>query len=214
MLHWQVAEPIMNCIDDWESFYRGITAVNRSLSGKDLLRVVVSSLQIMIIEGMESFSWISRIWYAWHHRKIIFRHRWSVTIGHVISLLVCRSVVRRCPRPSWSNEWWFNRFGSLGVTWFSENLFVEFIKTGLRGGLLVGCLQFRSKNWLIFECKRPNIFYNIKFILTVAFGRSRIKTSFQKSTPRRGIEPRSPAWQAGILTTILTWSWPCASARH
>ena len=26
---------------------------------------------------------------------------------------------------------------------------------------------------------------------------------FQKS-PRRGIEPRSPAWQAGILTTILS----------
>ena len=25
-----------------------------------------------------------------------------------------------------------------------------------------------------------------------------------KSAPRRGIEPRSPAWQAGILTTILT----------
>ena len=27
----------------------------------------------------------------------------------------------------------------------------------------------------------------------------------KKSTPRRGIEPRSPAWQAGILTTILSW---------
>ena len=26
-------------------------------------------------------------------------------------------------------------------------------------------------------------------------------------SPRRGIEPRSPAWQAGILTTILTRSW-------
>ena len=25
----------------------------------------------------------------------------------------------------------------------------------------------------------------------------------KKKTPRRGIEPRSPAWQAGILTTIL-----------
>ena len=25
--------------------------------------------------------------------------------------------------------------------------------------------------------------------------------------PRRGIEPRSPAWQAGILTTILTRKW-------
>ena len=25
-----------------------------------------------------------------------------------------------------------------------------------------------------------------------------------KKSPRRGIEPRSPAWQAGILTTILT----------
>ena len=28
-----------------------------------------------------------------------------------------------------------------------------------------------------------------------------------KGTPRRGIEPRSPAWQAGILTTILSWSY-------
>ena len=28
----------------------------------------------------------------------------------------------------------------------------------------------------------------------------------KKITPRRGIEPRSPAWQAGILTTILSWS--------
>ena len=27
-----------------------------------------------------------------------------------------------------------------------------------------------------------------------------------KNAPRRGIEPRSPAWQAGILTTILSWS--------
>ena len=26
----------------------------------------------------------------------------------------------------------------------------------------------------------------------------------QKNPPRRGIEPRSPAWQAGILTTILS----------
>ena len=26
----------------------------------------------------------------------------------------------------------------------------------------------------------------------------------KKKSPRRGIEPRSPAWQAGILTTILT----------
>ena len=32
-----------------------------------------------------------------------------------------------------------------------------------------------------------------------------INNSFiiRKKTPRRGIEPRSPAWQAGILTTIL-----------
>ena len=27
---------------------------------------------------------------------------------------------------------------------------------------------------------------------------------WNKTSPRRGIEPRSPAWQAGILTTILT----------
>ena len=29
-------------------------------------------------------------------------------------------------------------------------------------------------------------------------------TRRKKKSPRRGIEPRSPAWQAGILTTILT----------
>ena len=28
-----------------------------------------------------------------------------------------------------------------------------------------------------------------------------------KESPRRGIEPRSPAWQAGILTTILPRNW-------
>ena len=30
-----------------------------------------------------------------------------------------------------------------------------------------------------------------------------IKIMTKKNPPRRGIEPRSPAWQAGILTTIL-----------
>ena len=29
----------------------------------------------------------------------------------------------------------------------------------------------------------------------------------ESSPPRRGIEPRSPAWQAGILTTILPRTW-------
>ena len=33
----------------------------------------------------------------------------------------------------------------------------------------------------------------------------------EKNTPRRGIEPRSPAWQAGILTTILSWSYQVLS---
>ena len=32
----------------------------------------------------------------------------------------------------------------------------------------------------------------------------RRKKKKKRSPPRRGIEPRSPAWQAGILTTILT----------
>ena len=41
-----------------------------------------------------------------------------------------------------------------------------------------------------------------------------IREIIEKKTPHRGIEPRSPAWQAGILTTILTrimnnffWFW-------
>ena len=34
-----------------------------------------------------------------------------------------------------------------------------------------------------------------------------LKIKGWKNTPRRGIEPRSPAWQAGILTTILSWSY-------
>ena len=33
------------------------------------------------------------------------------------------------------------------------------------------------------------------------------KFLWKKSAPCRGIEPRSPAWQAGILTTILTRIW-------
>ena len=31
-----------------------------------------------------------------------------------------------------------------------------------------------------------------------------IKSNNKNMSPRRGIEPRSPAWQAGILTTILS----------
>ena len=34
-----------------------------------------------------------------------------------------------------------------------------------------------------------------------------------RAPPRRGIEPRSPAWQAGILTTILTRT-GVANSRH
>lgn len=33
-----------------------------------------------------------------------------------------------------------------------------------------------------------------------------VKKCLKAPSPRRGIEPRSPAWQAGILTTILTRS--------
>ena len=40
-----------------------------------------------------------------------------------------------------------------------------------------------------------NINFSKTFLLLL-FGR--------KKSPRRGIEPRSPAWQAGILTTILS----------
>ena len=36
---------------------------------------------------------------------------------------------------------------------------------------------------------------------------SKIKQKEIVNSPRRGIEPRSPAWQAGILTTILPRIW-------
>ncbi len=43
---------------------------------------------------------------------------------------------------------------------------------------------------------------------------SQFQKKSEKWTPRRGIEPRSPAWQAGILTTILTRiSWWAPRAR-
>ncbi len=36
-----------------------------------------------------------------------------------------------------------------------------------------------------------------------------VRQQKRTSSPRRGIEPRSSAWQAEILSTILTRSWEC-----
>ena len=63
--------------------------------------------------------------------------------------------------------------------------------------------------FLCFLIHRKQIFtYNGgRIVVRIALKNSRSLQSlffFQNhSPPRRGIEPRSPAWQAGILTTIL-----------
>ena len=65
----------------------------------------------------------------------------------------------------------------------------------------------RSTRWRGIELrfKDRKIDSRIAIITKDRFNDSKIVVG-KKSTPRRGIEPRSPAWQAGILTTILSWS--------
>ena len=53
-------------------------------------------------------------------------------------------------------------------------------------------------------------FHNYKFpySLNLEFSRMNfLDMNFSKNAPRRGIEPRSPARLAGILTTILSRNW-------
>ena len=76
-------------------------------------------------------------------------------------------------------------------------------------------LMLRGGNW-IREIFRKRSLFSWKGFLhkTRGFGESyTLYTRYQRKTwvgpikhhaPRRGIEPRSPAWQAGILATILT----------
>ena len=62
--------------------------------------------------------------------------------------------------------------------------------------------QTQNNVFFLYKVKRNSLIWSLRNI--------RISNQFfeliqkKRSSPRRGIEPRSPAWQAGILTTILT----------
>ena len=64
-------------------------------------------------------------------------------------------------------------------------------------------------NFNCVKIQSHNLFYGMeKFSHMISFKAWRNANLKEKKivlvSPRRGIEPRSPAWQAGILTTILT----------
>ena len=54
-----------------------------------------------------------------------------------------------------------------------------------------------------------NKYFKLDLVLLrkYCFSHEKFKTGKNVTPPRRGIEPRSPAWQAGILTTILPRSY-------
>ena len=95
---------------------------------------------------------------------------------------------------------------------FSKSLKLELIylvinKSGQLPNLFV-CVIFliRSKVsfvvWITINQSNP---LNSNFMVKKSIPSILIRKP--KESPRRGIEPRSPAWQAGILTTILPRNW-------
>ena len=60
--------------------------------------------------------------------------------------------------------------------------------------------QFQNANITFFHSIIKTVwkYFWMKLFITVQLENEK------KASPRRGIEPRSPAWQAGILTNILT----------
>ena len=95
---------------------------------------------------------------------------------------------------------------------FSKSLKLELIylvinKSGQLPNLFV-CVIFLIRSevsfvvWITINQSNP---LNSNFMIKKSIPSILIRKP--KESPRRGIEPRSPAWQAGILTTILPRNW-------
>ena len=95
---------------------------------------------------------------------------------------------------------------------FSKSLKLELIylvinKSGQLPNLFV-CVIFLIRSevsfvvWMTINQSNP---LNSNFMVKKSIPSILIRKP--KESPRRGIEPRSPAWQAGILTTILPRNW-------
>ena len=95
---------------------------------------------------------------------------------------------------------------------FSKSLKLELIylvinKSGQLPNLFL-CVIFLIRSevsfvvWITINQSNP---LNSNFMVKKSI--SSILIRKPKESPRRGIEPRSPAWQAGILTTILPRNW-------
>ena len=95
---------------------------------------------------------------------------------------------------------------------FSKSLKLELIylvinKSGQLPNLFV-CVIFLIRSevsfvvWITINQSNP---LNSNFMVKKSIPSILIRKP--KESPRRGIEPRSPAWQAGILTTILPRNW-------
>ena len=108
------------------------------------------------------------------------------------------------------NQWKYDllylhlrRFNQVYILFFcstkqrSLNLIKKIEKVLIRGKLSQNIIE-TFHGWL-----QNNHFITIHFYNCLV-KRYRIKLKKVKKSPRRGIEPRSPAWQAGILTTILS----------
>ena len=98
------------------------------------------------------------------------------------------------------------------ISTFSKSLKLELIylvinKSGQLPNLFV-CVIFLIRSevsfvvWITINQSNP---LNSNFMVQKSIPSILIRKP--KESPRRGIEPRSPAWQAGILTTILPRNW-------
>ncbi len=64
----------------------------------------------------------------------------------------------------------------------------------------------KAKNVFLIVCTFFKIFFT-QVATNKRWIEQKLDVKMRKMSPRRGIEPRSPAWQAGILTTILSRTW-------
>ena len=86
-------------------------------------------------------------------------------------------------------------------------IWVKFSRSSQSGHILLNC---DTNECFKFSGQSD---FRTSFCIVYAFFQERIKTKLSKcmhpysddGEPRLGIEPSSPAWQAGILTDILTW---------
>ena len=75
-------------------------------------------------------------------------------------------------------------------------------------GLICSSVLSRMQNMFNYRRRNEVLNKNISQVTVIfVYELSRWGNKKRKPSPRRGIEPRSPAWQAGILTTILPRIW-------